>query len=41
MYSDYLLVYFHFILDPEVGVAGFREVLGPQARKRSPEGTQL
>jgi hypothetical protein len=28
-------------LNPEVGVAGFREVLGPQARKRMLEGTQL
>jgi hypothetical protein len=29
------------ILDPEVGVAGFREVLGPRARKRMLEGAQL
>ena len=29
------------ILDPEVGVADFREALRPQARERMLEGTQL
>jgi hypothetical protein len=29
------------ILDPEVVAASFREVLGPQARKRMLGGTQL